>query len=154
MENKNLSNLVKLPILVAAGVIVIRIVLEFANTPNGLTQIFGVAWLDILVPIYLALKIADSGMEKPFLSTIKAMLLYAIPARLMVAITYILAYAFDWTLSRFTIVIGSNATPLQGYLTIPATGFAFGIVSALIGAIVFGGLTLLIKQRMAKPKAA
>ncbi|MFQ5632962.1 MAG: hypothetical protein ACE5I1_29690 [bacterium] len=43
---------------------------------------------------------------------------------------------------------------MQGYLTIPATGIGFGILSALVGAVVLGGLTLLIKQRMAKAETA
>ncbi|MFQ5628180.1 MAG: hypothetical protein ACE5I1_05415 [bacterium] len=152
--NKNLFNLAKLPIFVAAGVVVIRLILELAGVTGWLPQVFGVAWLDILVPIYLALKIADGGFDKPFLSIIKAMLMYAIPARVMVAITYILAYALEWRTARFALVIPENATPLQGYLTIPATGVGFGILSALVGAAVFGGLTLLIKQRMAKPETA
>ena len=150
MTNNNLFALAKTPILVAAAFVVIRIVLEFAGVTGVIPQIFGVAWLDYLVPIYLAIKIHDSGAVKPFLTTIKAMFVYAIPARLMVAISYMLAYAMEWSIPRFQNVIGANASAFRGFVEIPATGFAFGMATALVGAIVVGGATLLIKQRMGK----
>lgn len=145
--NQNLFALIKLPILVAVAVVVIRVVLELAGASGWLVRVFGVAWLDILVPIYLAMQISAARAEKPLWELIKAMLTYAVVARGLVAITYILAYSLNWSTPRFNAVIPENATPLQGFVTIPLTGLAFGLLTALVGALVFGGLTLLVLRR-------
>ena len=151
---EQLMQLIKLPVAVAAAVVVIRVILELAGATGWLPNIFGVAWLDILVPIYLGIKIAEAGMPKPLLELIKAMLMYAVVARGLVAVTYILAYVFGWSSNRFQAVIPSDATPLQGFITIPLTGMGFGLLSALLGAVVFGGLTLLIRRRTGQAQTA
>ncbi|KAA3654575.1 MAG: hypothetical protein DWQ10_17675 [Calditrichaeota bacterium] len=151
-EKNNLFGIVKLPLLIAFAVIAIRLVLEFAGAPDAVNKIFGIAWLQIIVPVFFAFKIIENEFEKPFFALIKAILLFSVPVRLAIALTYSLAYYFKWTISRFAMVTGDNVTPLTGYFTIPASAFAFNILAALIVGIITGGLTMYFKSRAAKPK--
>lgn len=154
MTSKNrLLQLVKPLLVIAFAVIVVRLILEFLQVPSGIIQVFGVAWLHILAPIYLALKIADAGLSKPFWALIQATLFFTVPVRLVVAVTYALAYAFQWSASRFSAAaggpVGGSASPLAGYLGIPATNFLFWLVAAVLFSAIAGGITLLIKRKTA-----
>ncbi|KAA3613854.1 MAG: hypothetical protein DWQ05_16395 [Calditrichaeota bacterium] len=151
-KKHSLFEIVKLPLLIAFAVIVLRLILEFYGAPETVNKIFGVAWLHLIMPIYLAFKIVEHDFEKPFVVLVKTILLFSIPVRFAVALTYSLAHYFKWAIPRFAMVTGENVTPLSGYFTIPASAFAFYVLLTLVVGIVTGGITLYFKTRAAGSK--
>ena len=61
----NTKAMMRVPLIIAAAVVIIRIVLEQAGAPNSINSIFGVAWLYFLVPVYFAKQIGRSGATSP-----------------------------------------------------------------------------------------
>ncbi len=135
----------------ALAVIVLRIVLEQAGAPEWLNNIFGVAWLYFAVPIFFALQIHRFGDERPFRILSLQVLLFAVYTRLMVMVTYMLAYQFQWQAPRFHLsrggVVGEGVTPLQGLLWIPLRNFFFWVVAATVIGTILGGISLKIVSK-------
>lgn len=150
MEKSQRMALVKMPIFIGAAFVVIRVILELAGVTGMIPKIFGVTWLDILVPIYLAIQIHGRGEAKPFMELIKSMATYAIPVKFLVGLSYLLAHAFQWHGPRFGAATSPDTTALEGFVGIPGTTFIVGVITSLVAAAVIGGLTLLIKQRTSK----
>jgi len=152
------KSLLKWPLIIAVILVVVRVVLEQLGMPETVNNVFGVAWLYFLVPIYFALHIAEVGEPKPFLSLLKITAIFAACTRVMIIPVYMLAYAFQWQAPRFSLsqggVVGEGITPLNGYLLIPARNAIFWIVSATIVGLIIGGITLLIKRRLAAKATA
>ena len=95
------KGMMKVPLIIAAVVVVLRVVLEQLGSPESVNQIFGVAWLYFIVPFCFAIRISRSGESKPYRALFKNLLLYVTYTRLMVMPTYWLAYALQWTSTRF-----------------------------------------------------
>jgi len=150
-ENRSALNLMKAPLILAAAVVIVRIVLEQLGAPQWLNNIFGVAWLHILVPIWFGLKIAEGGSAQPFKDLFKTTALYAIFVRLMVWPTYSLAYLFGWSAPRFSVpqggVVGGDVSPLQGIVLIPLRNLAIWVISATIIGMITGGIALAVKKK-------
>lgn len=149
--NQRMLDLVKLPLLLAFAIIVLRMVIEYLGAPLALQFVVGVAWLHILLPIYFARKIMEYGEERPFRSLMVATLYFTIPVRLVVALTYVIAYAFDWPGFRFTPEafgpVGENMTALKGYLLLPLLNFVSWVIQAFALSAVIGGITLKLRKR-------
>ena len=64
----NTGNRLKWPLIVAAILVVLRIVLEQLGAPDSINNLLGVAWLHFLVPFYLAYQI-QVVRERPALSS-------------------------------------------------------------------------------------
>jgi hypothetical protein len=130
----------KWPLIIAAVVVVLRVILEQMGAPGGVTNLFSVVMLYLVIfPIYFALRIANSGVERPYRNLIKTTALYAALARAIVIPTYWLAYIYQWEAPRFSTamggVVGPNVSPLAGFFLIP-----FGaLLLWVIGSIVIGG---------------
>jgi len=84
MANKVTGGLMKAGVLVAACIIVVRIILEQFGAPESVNNIFGVAWLYLIFPVLFALRIAASGEPGPFKALFKTLLLFGVYTRLMV----------------------------------------------------------------------
>ncbi len=145
------KGMMKVPLIIAAVVVILRVVLEQLGSPHSVNQIFGVAWLYFIIPVYFAFRIAGSGESKPFLILLKGLVLYTTYTRLMVLPTYWLAYALQWGAVRFSLnmggVVGEGVTPLNGYLVIPVRNALVWIVFATVLGMIIGGVTLLIRRR-------
>ncbi len=145
------KGMMKTPLIVAAVVIVLRIVLEQLGSPGSVNNIFGVAWLYFIVPVYFAFCISSGGESKPYRALLKNLLLYNTYTRLMVMPTYWLAYALQWSAPRFDLemggVVGEGVSPLAGYLGIPLRNAVIWIVVATVLGMIIGGVTLLIRRR-------
>ena len=111
-----MSRLIRLPLIIAAIVVVVRVVLEQIGAPSGANQVFGVAWLYLLVPIYFGVNLAAA--DHPYKSLFKTLLCFVAYTRLMVMATYLAAYQLKWTATRFSVegggVVGEGVTALQG----------------------------------------
>ena len=145
------GNWLKWPLIVAAILVVLRIVLEQQGAPDSINNLLGVAWLHILVPFYLAYQIQASRSDRPYRALFKDLFLYTLYTRLMVLVTYWMAYLWQWQSPRFLITQGGNVGegigPLQGYLVIPVRNAVVWIVMAMVIGMVLGSILLLIKGR-------
>lgn len=148
------KGMLKVPLIIAAVVIVSRIVLELVGSPESVNQIFGVAWLHLLFPIYFGFRIASAGVAKPFMALLKSLLAFNVYTRLMVLPTYWLAYALQWKAVRFSFEgggnVGPDVTPLAGWVGIPLRNFIAWVIATTIMGMIIGGVTLLIRRRGAK----
>ncbi len=152
-------NMLKWPLIIAAIVIVLRIILEQLGAPEGVSNIFGVAWLHLIVPFYLAHQISAAESGRPYQALFKNLSLYTVYARLMVMLTYWLAYALQWQSPRFLAGeqggnVGEGISALQGYLVIPVRNAIVWIVMATIVGMALGSILLVIKRRANKATSA
>ncbi len=133
----------KWPLILTLVVMAVRILLEEMGAPGALTNIFGVVWLSLLIPLYFAVRLGVREEAYPYKTLLKLIVLYAVCIRLMVGVSYSLAYAFSWSASRFRVQGGGEGgegvTALQGLLLNPASNFPFGLVMAIVP-----GLTVVV----------
>ena len=147
-------NQIKWPLILNLVVIVVRILLEEMGAPGAISNIFAVAWLAFLVPIYFAVGMAAGGEAHPYKALMKLIVLYGVGVRLMVAVSYSLAYLFQWSAPRFSGggVIGEGVTALQGLLLNPAFNLLPGLIMAIGSGLLVGPATLAIRRKMLQPK--
>ena len=119
-------NKIKVPLLVTLVVIVVRILLEEMGAPGAISNIFSVAWLAFLIPIYFAVGMAAREEAHPYKALVKLIVLYGVGVRLMVAVSYSLAYLFQWSAPRFSGggVVGEEVDGTSG--TLADAGFQYG----------------------------
>ena len=147
-------NKIKAPLILTLVVIVVRILLEEMGAPSSLSSIFGVAWLAFLIAIYFAVGLAGSGEAHPYKALIKLIVLYGVCSRLMVAVSYSLAYVFGWSASRFGLQDSEGVSALQGILLTPAFNLLPGLIMAIGAGLLVGPAVLAIRRKMLKPEVA
>jgi hypothetical protein len=151
MANQGTGSLLKTGLILAAVIIIIRIVLEQVGAPESVNRIFGVAWLYFIFPVLFALRIAADGGAGGFKRLVKDLFFFALYTRLMVAVTYVLAYFLQWQAPRFSAAgggtVGPDITPVAGILAIPAFNAVIWIITAVIFGGIIGGITLAIKKK-------
>ena len=157
-DRNDLISIIKVPVLIALAVTVLRATVEALGAPSVVSTILGVAWLHILFPVYFAMKIRELGFERPFLTLIKITVMWAVPVRLAIALTYVLGYVYQIDSLRFQAdrlgPVGGDVTPLQGYLMLPLLNFTSWMVGAVIMAAITGGITLIVKRQSAAKSLA
>lgn len=152
------SKIMKWVTIVAAIIIVVRIVLEQASAPGTVNFIFGVAWLYFILPVLFALSIRMKACAGPYWILLKDVFLFAVYTRVMVMITYMLAYVFKWKAPRFSAGmggnVGDNIDALTGLLIIPLRNVAYWIIMAVIVGMIVGSATLLLKRKASAPASS
>ena len=151
------SKVMRWGLVLAAAVIVLRIVLEQAGASEKVTFFCGVSWLFFVFPVLFALSIRAHNVAGAFKSLLKDVLLFVLCARVMVMITYMLAYIFSWKPSRFAFpagTVGENVSVWAGIFFIPLRLLLIWIVLATILGMIIGSITLLLKRKGASPAAA
>ncbi len=148
------AGLMKTGVLVAACIIVLRIVLEQLGAPESINNIFGVAWLYLIFAVLLALRIAASGEAGPYKILFKSLLLFSVYTRIMVIPTYMLAYLLNWQAPRFGVKMGGNVGPgvdtLSGLFLIPIrNAFIWVVLATVLGMIIGGAVIFAKKQKFA-----
>ncbi len=149
-------NQIKWPLIVTLVVMVVRILLEEMGAPGSISNIFGVVWLAFPVGVYFGVGVAASREAHPYKALVKLIVLYGVCARLMVAVSYSLAYVFGWSAPRFSGggVVGEGVTALQGLVLMPAFNLVPGLIMAIGAGLLVGPATLAIRRKMLKPKVA
>ena len=146
--------LLKWPLIVTLTVIVLRIILEESGAPQSVNAIFGVAWLQLLMPFYFGVALAENRELPPFVTLAKLVVLYSLCARLMVFVTYSLAYVFQWSAPRFSVqgggVVGEGVEPLDGILLIPASNLVFWVLGGVVAGLILGSATLAVGLRLSR----
>ncbi len=149
-----MKGVLKWPLILAALVVILRIVTEQAGAPDSINNLISVVVLYVLIcPIYFALRIVRERIARPYATLLKTTALYTALARSMVIVTYWLAYIYQWPAPRFSVanggVVGPNVKPINAYLIIPV---AAGLVWILVSLVVGGGLgSLIIKFKRKTP---
>ena len=147
-----MKGLIKVPLILAAVIIVVRIGLEQVGAPGTITFIFGVTWLHLPVPLYLGFRMAGAGGSSPFKDLFLAVFFFTLYTRLMVMVTYMLAYSLGWSASRFSVEGGGGVgaeSALQGMLITPVGNLVLAVIVLSIIGMILGSFTLFIKRRMA-----
>jgi hypothetical protein len=157
-SRSDLTTIVRVPIMIALAVTVMRFTADALNAPDAVSMLLGVAWLHILFPVYFAIKILELGFERPFRTLLKTTVLWALPVRAVIAITYVLGYIYQIDSFRFRAEafgpVGEGITPLQGLLWLPLLNFGSWMLIGVILAALTGGITLKLKGRSAIRNAA
>ena len=145
---------IKWPLILTLVVIAIRILLEEMGALSFISNIFAVAWLAFLIPIYFAAGLAASRESHQYKALAKLIVLYGVCARLMVAVSYSLAYVFGWSAPRFGLQGNDEVTALQGILLNPAFNMVPGLIMTIGSGLLIGPAVLAIRRKMLKPKVA
>ena len=157
LGNQSTQGIMKIGLLVAAVIIVVRIVLEQLGSPGVINFIFGVAWLYFVIPVLFALRLRTAGDAGPFKALVKNLALFAVYTRLMVMVTYWAAYQYQWQAPRFSAAEGGNVgpdvSPLQGFLIIPVRNALILVVLVIVLGMIIGGITLTLKKKATAPAA-
>jgi hypothetical protein len=146
------KEILKWPLILAAVVVIARVVLEQAGAPNAVNNLVSVVMLYLVIcPLYFAYRLAKSDTPRPYPALLKIVVLYAILARAMVIPTYWLAYIYQWPQARFSAanggVVGPDITPMAAYIVVPLVALlAWTLASAVIGGGL-GSLLIAIKRR-------
>ena len=151
------SKIMRWGLIIAAAIIVVRIALEQAGVPDAINNIFGVAWLYFVFPVLFALSIRTRNDASPYKSLLKDILLFAAYTRVMVMVTYMVAYVFKWNAARFAYPaggVGENVGVWTGILLIPLRNVLIWIVMATIVGMIIGTITLLLKRKASTPAPA
>ena len=136
-----MKGLLKWPLIIAAIVVVGRVVAERAGAPSWVSNSLSVAVLCLLIaPVYFAIRLGAPGVKRPYLTLLAAVAINVAIARLLVIPTYWLAYVYQWPDNRFSAtqgagVVGEGVTPFMGYFAIPFSTAAAWVV----GTVVVGG---------------
>ena len=148
-----MMTLLKWPLIVAAMIVVIRVILEESGAPPFLSNVLGVSWLYLLMPVYFALRVAMDTPPRPYIRLFQLSALFVFFSRLMIMVTYSLAYVFNWSARRFSVegggVVGEGISALEGVVLIPVQSLAIGAVFGFIPALVIGSIVLAIRRRSA-----
>jgi hypothetical protein len=143
------KGILKWPLLVAAIVVVLRVVVEQLGAPDSVANLFSVVALHFAVgPIYFAIMLAKSGVPRPYGELIKAIAMYVVLTRAMVLPTYWLARIYHWPQQRFGGL--ADATPFTGFITIPFQTAAIWIVVSLVFGGVCGSIIVAIIRQFGR----
>jgi len=150
-----MKGMLKWPLIIAAILVVGRIVLERIGAPNAINNLLSVVVLYVLIaPLYFATRIAKSDVERPYRTLLKKTAAFTGLARAMVIPTYWLAYTYQWPEARFSVAGGGNVgpgvTPFVGFVGIPfGAALAWIIVSLIVGGGL-GSIVIYVKRKSAK----
>jgi hypothetical protein len=133
-----MNGILKWPLLITALMVILRVVLEQSGVPDSVNNLLSVAGMTVLiVPLYLAIRIAKSGAPRPFVTLFKLTALFAIAARAMVLPTYWLARIYGWPQGRFVGSVEPEQGALVGFVIVPVVTGLFWVVSSVV---IGGGL--------------
>ena len=147
-EKTELKGILKWPLIVAAVVVVLRVISERAGAPAVFSSMLSVVALHtIIAPLYFAVQIGLSGAPHPYGMLMKLIGIYVVLTRAMILPIYWLARIFEWPESRFAGLAGPDVTPFVGFIAVPFLTAAFWIVASLIVGGLIGSITLGLMRR-------
>lgn len=147
-----MKGLLKWPLIIAAIVVVARVVAERASAPGWFSNALSVAVFCLLIaPIYFAIRLSAPGVKRPYLTLLGAVAINVAVVRLLVIPTYWLAYVYQWPDNRFSVtqgagVVGEGVTPLMGYFVIPFRTAAAWIVGTVVFGSAFGAVIIAARR--------
>jgi len=147
------KGVLKWPLIIAVIVVVGRVALERAGVPESATNYLSAAVLHLLiVPLYLAVRISGADVPHPYWTLIKTITIYSAAVRLMIMVTYWLAYIYQWPETRFSLqaggVVGEGITPVEAIVFRPVLAALAWIVSSIVIGGGLGALVIAVRRRM------
>jgi hypothetical protein len=140
----------KWPLIIAAIVVVARVVTERTGMPPAVNgSLSAVALHTLIVPLYLAFQIARSGVERPYGTLFKLIGVYVVLTRAMLIPVYWLGRIYEWPEGRFDGLWGPDVSAFVGFIAVPFVTAAIWIVSSLIVGGAIGSLVIAIAGRSA-----
>ena len=132
----SLKELLKWPLIVAAAVVVLRVITERAGAPGPVNSMLSVVALHTLLgPLYFAILIGRTGSPHPYRTLFAAIFLYVVGTRAMVLPTYWLARIYRWPEPRFAGL--ADSPPFVGFVSIPfGTAGIWICISLVIGGAI------------------
>jgi hypothetical protein len=150
--NSGAKDFLKWPLMVAAIVIVARVIVERAGAPENVSNLFSAVALHLLIaPLYFAIRIAISGMPRPYLMQLKLVTLFVILTRAMVIPVYWLAHILGWQQQRFG-GLAPGVSPFTAYIAIPFGTAGFWIVASIVVGTVLGSVVIALMSRVYSPE--
>ena len=154
-----MKGMLKWPLVIAAVLVVGRVVLERAGATNAVNNVVSVVVFYVLIaPLYFATRIAKSDVEHPYRTLLKKTALFTALARAMVIPTYWLAYIYQWPEFRFSVAGGGNVgpgvSPFVGFVGIPLGAAIVWIIISLIVGGGLGSILISVKRKSAKKLSA
>lgn len=150
-----MQRMLKWPLIIAALVVIARVVLERAGAPESINNLFSLVVLYLVIcPLYFAIHIVKNRVARPYVTLLKITALYTALARAMVIPIYWLAYIYRWPQPRFRVdqggVVGPGITPLYAYVLIPVGATVAWIVASLIIGGGLGSIVIAVKRKSSK----
>jgi hypothetical protein len=145
---KSETGILKWPLIVAAIVVVVRVVFERMGVPESINNVLSIAALHtIIVPVYIAIALGRRRSDRPFATLFKLIAIYAVLTRLMILPTYWAARVFEWTNSRFGGLWGDGVDPVTGFVAVPLGTAAIWIVTSIVVGGLLGSIVLAVTRR-------
>jgi hypothetical protein len=143
-----MKDMLKWPLIIAAIVTILRVIVERAGVPDSVSNVFSVVALHLLIaPLYFAIRIGLSSPPRPYVMQIKLVASYVILTRAMIIPTYWLAYILGWHQRRFG-GLSPDTAPFTAYITIPFATAAMWIVASVIIGGAFGCIVIALMSRV------
>jgi hypothetical protein len=147
-----MKDLLKWPLIVAAVVVILRVVLELAGFSNSVTRLLSVVALHlVIVPVYFGVRLGLSGQQRRYLTLLKLVASFVVLTRAMLIPVYWLAHIEGWEQQRFG-GLGPDTPPFIAYFTIPFATAAFWIAASLVIGNALGSVALAITSRLSPAK--
>lgn len=149
------KGILKWPLIIAAIVVLARVVTEQAGATlvassnlDWLNNLLSVVALHLLiVPLYLAVRIARSGVMTPYRTLFKLIAIYVVLVRAMLIPVYWLARIYEWPQPRFYGLWGPDVNAFVGFIGVPFVTAAVWIISSLIFGGLLGSLVIAVLRR-------
>jgi hypothetical protein len=144
-----LKGILKWPLIIAAAVVVLRVINERAGGPPLLSSALSVVALHtLLAPVYFAIRLAGSGLERPYAALLKLILVYVLLTRAMLIPVYWLARIFEWPESRFYGLFGPDVNAFVGFIGVPfVTALIWIVASIVVGGAIGAGLLAMMRSQ-------
>lgn len=144
-----MKGILKWPLIIAALVVVLRVINERSGGSTVLSSALSVAALHtVLAPIYFAIRLAGSNVERPFATLLKLILAYAVWTRAMVIPVYWLARVYEWPERRFDGLWGPNVGAFEGFVGVPfVTALIWIVASVVVGGAIGAGVLAVMNSR-------
>ncbi len=149
-----MKHILKWPLIIAAAVVVLRIVVERAGAPHSVSNMLSIVALHTLLgPLYFAVWLGRTSQPRPYRTLFALIALYAVLTRAMVLPAYWLARIFQWPESRFAGL--ADASPFVGFVAIPFMTAGMWICASLVIGGAIGTATLaVVRSTMKRPSLA
>ena len=86
---KSETGILKWPLIIAAIVVVVRVVFERMGVPETINNLLSIAAMHtIIVPVYIAIQLGRRNAARPFFSLFLQIAVYAVLTRIMILPTY------------------------------------------------------------------
>lgn len=143
-----MKGILKFPLIVAAVVVVLRIIVERTGGSPAIANALSIAALHtVIAPIYFAIRLATAGAGRPYGSLFRLILIFAVVTRAMLIPVYWLGRIYQWPENRFNGLFGPNIGPLEGFVIVPFATAAIWIVSSIVVGGAIGAAILAILGR-------